>query len=228
MIKHMKLFIFGVISVAASILLNISFPFGRPIVEILFKTIGLPVYSNNGLQSGFNFAGLTLTFIFINGITYIFYSLKKYRIRAVGLALIIGIAAPSMGVAAYQNTFASGVHAVSYDMESSECSFTFGEERGSLQGICTLPFKNNSSDTVSFTVEFLETGNYKEYGFRMNSLLNEDGPFHIELLPKETKVVQLEANIDVSDVDYKYPQGGGSSHVPIKLMDEKKEVVITR
>ena len=185
-IQHKKLFIFGLVSVIICFLLSLSFPNGRPLAEIIVSDVGWSVYSNNDMQSGWNYVGIALFFIFLNGVSYMFYSMKKYQFRAVGLALIIGILGPSYVGMAYKSTFANGIHAITYEKQFSECTYEMDEATNKLHGQCWIPMQNHSNDHVSFNLEFLE---HRMDDFKMDSLMNVEGPYTIKLYSNETKQI---------------------------------------
>ncbi len=97
-------------------------------------------------------------------------------------------------VSAYQETFATGVYAVFYSNEDSECSFEAKSE-DTLHGACELCFMNYSNQDISFTVESNEDDDPP-----MVSLMNNNAPYKITLGANETKRIRLETDIDVSDI----------------------------
>jgi hypothetical protein len=114
------------------------------------------------------------------------------------LALLLAVFLPHGIVIAYQKTLASGIYAISYERNQSSCSFEMINEN-TLYGSCNLPFENHSDQEVHFSVEF-----YEKYLFEdekpMMSLMNDPGPYEVVLKGKERRTVQIEAEIDISEM----------------------------
>ena len=53
----------------------------------------------------------------------------------------------------YQNTLASGIYAIDYDLDTSECKFEQLDDNR-MEVICNLPLENLSDDEVEFDVRF--------------------------------------------------------------------------
>ena len=106
---------------------------------------------------------------------------------------------PSFLINVYQNTLASGIYAIDYELDSSECKFEQLDEK-TLRVICNLPFENLSEDKVTFDVRFLDE-EYFDERFKLVPLMNENAPYPITLQGHETKVVLIETELDISKVN---------------------------
>ncbi|RDW17693.1 hypothetical protein CWR45_10130 [Oceanobacillus chungangensis] len=145
--------------------------------------------------------------------------MKKYHWRFVIIAILIVIFAPTFAVNSFQKTFATGIYAVSYSEEESNCSFAMINEK-TLQAECELPFKNCSNNDVQFSVEFYEELVYKD-DLPMVSLMNNDAPYEIMLKGKENKHVKIRTNIDVSNME-NHIEGGEATGVNIIIKSKGK------
>lgn len=147
--------------------------------------------------------GIVGLFLLIIGLLFLVNSLKKYRGRIGFLVFLLFIFVLGFMVSAYQETFATGVYAVFYSNEDSECSFEAKSE-DTLHGACELCFMNYSNQDISFTVESNEDDDPP-----MVSLMNNNAPYKIKLGAKETKRIKIETDIDVSDIQIPYRKWWG-------------------
>ena len=201
MIKSKKILYLALILFIASLILNFPFPHESPYGETIASILNIPVQSVNGLQ----YVGIASLALLIASLYFLTKSVKKYHGRVVLVAIIIAIFAPSMIVSSFQKTFATGIYAVSYERDWSNCNFEMKGET-TLRGECNLPFENYSSKDVQFSIEF-----YEEYFFeddvRMVSLMNNNAPYVVKLTGNERKTVKIESNIDVSNIENHVEQG---------------------
>ncbi|WP_226035180.1 hypothetical protein [Aquibacillus saliphilus] len=139
--------------------------------------------------------------------------------RLTVLAIVLVLFLPPFLVNSYQKTIATGVYALSYQQEDSNCTFEL-ENETTLLGVCELSFKNYSLEDVSFTIEF-----YEDYVFeddiRMVSLMNNNAPYQVNMRARGDKRVKIETEIDVSEME-NYPHGGSASGVNIIIRSEDK------
>ncbi|RSD29052.1 hypothetical protein [Mesobacillus subterraneus] len=91
---------------------------------------------------------------------------------------------------------------------------------GLVSARCELPFKNHSSDQVTFNVEFYDKYRFEDEG-EMLTLLNEGGPFEVTLQGKERKTVKVEAEIDVSG-RASFVSSGGAWGVNLQIKSGNK------
>lgn len=191
MIKRKWLLFLSLIFLFTSMLLNFPFPHNYPYGEEVYLLLNIPIRFANGLHT----VGITSLLLFIMGIFLLVKSLNKYHVRIALLVILIFTFAPAFLVSLYQKTLATGIYAVSYQDEESNCSFEMISEK-TLRGECVLPFYNHSNDDVQFTVAFSE-----EYDdLPMMSLMNNDAPYEVTIEAKESKYMHIETNIDVSNM----------------------------
>ena len=215
MIKNKKFLYLFIIFFFVSIALNIPFPnktlYGNTVI-----VLNIPIKTLNGL----NYVGITSLLLLIVSLYFLVKSLNKYHARFVVLTIIVAIFLPSIVVNSYQRTFATGIYSISYTDSGSHCKFDMINEE-TLHGECELPLKNHSRNDVQFSIEF-----YEPYPFDqdspMVSLMNKNGPFKIRLKGKESELVKIETNIDVSKVK-KHSYGGEmTGGVPIIIKSGEK------
>ncbi|MFZ0447450.1 MAG: hypothetical protein WAM95_23000 [Bacillus sp. (in: firmicutes)] len=205
MIKSKKILYLALILFIASLVLNLPFP----------HELNTPVQSVNGLQ----YVGIASFVLFIASLYFLTKSVKKYHGRVVLLAIIIALFAPSMIVSSFQKTFATGIYAVSYERDWSNCSFEMIGET-TLRGECELSFENYSRNDVQFTTEFYETYPFED-DVRMVSLMNNNAPYVVKLKGHERKTVKIESNIDVSNIE-NHVENGSSTGVNIIIKSGEK------
>ena len=88
----------------------------------------------------------------------------------------------------YQETFARGITAISYD-GNGNCNFENVSE-DLLNGECNFVLHNRSDKDVSFELEFLDSF-FMEDGVRMESLMNLAGPYSITIEANRKKSIHL-------------------------------------
>lgn len=193
MIKNKRYFFLFVLFFVASMSVNFPFPDDDSYGELV-SVMGKPVKTVNGV----NFVACAGVLLFVLSAYFLVKSLKKYHIRFVLLAMFAAVLVPLWLIDAYQSTVATGIYAIDYAQEESQCQFDM-TNKTNLHVRCELPFENRSHKEVSFMVEF-----YKQYPFEEDaaglSLMNQSGPYEVKLSKRESKRVKLETNIDVSKV----------------------------
>ena len=89
-----------------------------------------------------------------------------------------------------------------------------------LHGECELTFENYSSKDAQFSIEF-----YEEYFFeddiQMVSLMNNNAPYEVRVKGSERKIVKIESNIDVSNIE-NHVEHGSSTGVYIIIKSGEK------
>ncbi|MBP1970117.1 hypothetical protein J2Z83_002233 [Virgibacillus natechei] len=138
-----------------TMILNFPFPHEEPFGGTVFSVLNIPLQTTNGLH----YLGIITLILFIASLFFLAKSLKKYHIRILILAFILSGFLPSIMIDAYQSTFATGVYAVTYEGDSSNCAFDRADSE-TLHGICELSFENHSNEGVQFSLEF-----YDKYQF---------------------------------------------------------------
>jgi hypothetical protein len=216
LIKNKKFLYIGLLLIFASMVLNFPFPHDYPFGQPIFEVFNIPIRSVNGMH----YVGLvTLVFLLV-GLYFWGRGLKKYNGRLVVLALVFAMVTPQYVANAYQKTLAMGIYAISYDREGSFCRFEMTDET-TLNGVCEIPFENYSNDDVRFTIEF-----YDKYAFddevKMLTLMNEGGPYEVNVKGKERLRVKIEENIDVSGIKNHVKSGEATGfNLIIKSFDGK-------
>lgn len=193
---------------------NLPFPHSVPFSAGNDYIMGIQI---NG-SSGFNFVGLFLIVALCVGVYLLATSLEKYRVRLVFLALILFSLLPQYMVDVYQNTLASGIYAIDYDIDSSDCQFEQLDDKR-MDVTCNLPFENLSDDEVKFDIRFLNASLLGDQR-KLVPLINESGPFEVSLQGSETKMVRIQTEVDISRLN-SYSDGG-STNVHIEIVQGKK------
>lgn len=167
---------------------------GVAVLNVLIKT-----------KDGYQIEGLLTILLLCISLYFLIYAVKKYRIFW-SIALIVSfVFVPTLSVNAYQNTLATGIQAVSYDIDKSECKFKL-EDDYTLKGACHLPLQNLSTEEVAFNLLFYETY-WHEDVVRSVSLMNEGLPYEVKLKGKQKKWVKVEALINVSQIENHIEKG---------------------
>ncbi|WP_318614564.1 hypothetical protein [Sporosarcina sp. YIM B06819] len=166
---------------------------------------------------GYMVLGIIGSVLFIIAMTLLVIGLKKYHFRTIAIVVIVYAFLPSVLITLYQETFASGIMAISYDRNGT-CNFDYVKE-DLLNGQCNLMLHNRSNEAVSFELEFLDSF-FMEDEVRMESLMNLGGPYRITIEGNRKKSIQLMELLDVSEVP-KHIEGGNSRNIHLKIVDEE-------
>ena len=215
MIKNKKMLYLALILFIASLVLIFPFPHENPYGETVASVLNIPVQSVNGLQ----YVGIASLALLIASLYFLTKSVNKYHGRVVLLAIIIAMFVPSMIASSFQKTVATGIYAVSYERNWSNCRFVMIDET-TLQGECELPFENHNRNDVQFTIEFYEKY-YFEDDVQMVSLMNNNAPYEVKLKGNERKTVKIKSEIDVSNIE-NHIESGSSTGVNIIIKSGEK------
>jgi hypothetical protein len=206
--RNKKMFYTAITLLTLIIVVNLPYPHDVSFGESVASKLNIPIQSSQG----FHYLGISSIILFFTSLFLLNNSLEKYNGRMLVLAFILFTAAPSMIVGTIQKTLATGVYAVQYDKERSNCQFDMIDE-DTLRGECELHFVNHSRDEVEFTIEF-----YERYVFDNNigaeTLLNEGTPNVVKLHKKAFKTVRIVKDIDVSTMK-NHIESGSSNGVNI-------------
>lgn len=215
MIKNKKMLSLALILFIGSMVLNFPFPHESPYGETVVTVLNIPIKSVNG----FLYVGISSLILLIASLLFLTKSVNRYHGRIVLLAIIVAVFAPPMIASIFQKTFATGIYAVAYERNYSNCRFHMIDET-TLHAECELPFENYSRHNVQFSVKF-----YKKYYFesdvRMISLMNSHAPYKVELRGNERKTVKIESDIDVSNIE-NHVENGSSTEVNIIIKSGEK------
>lgn len=211
-----KLLLFAGILFISSTALTFPFPDTNLSSRTLTSVLNIPISTMDGV----NMIGVFALLLLVVSLFSFAKSLDKYRARSVLAALLLFMFLPSLLVSFYQQTFAIGIYAVSYELDSSQCEFT-RVDANTVNGVCEFTFTNHNRKAVEFGVEFYDDYWYEE-SVQTVSLMNTGAPYTIELKGKEQKRVRLETNIDVSDVENQLDHAS-SNQVNLKIRADNKE-----
>ena len=215
MIKNITALISAVVLLAICMFLFFPYP-NNPLLGATVVFMSFPIQNGDG----FVWQGILATSIFLVAMALLIYGLKKFYVVAAVLVLFLYALLPGFLITAYQETFASGIGAISYD-ENGKCAFDTLDDNVRMKGDCELTLKNHSNKPVSFELEFIDTG-FGQEDTKMVSLLNIAGPYMITIEGNHTEFIELNEILDVSDVtDHIY--SGSTSDVHFKLIEKKKE-----
>ncbi len=142
------------------------------------------------IHEGFRYIGIASLVLLILGLYFLGKSLGKYHVGFIVIAIIIASILPPFLAKSLQKTFATGIYAINYERDKSDCRFDMTKAT-TLHGVCILPFENYSKKDVQFTVELHDE-------LEMVSHMNKNAHYDVKLSGKESKVVKFETNIDVS------------------------------
>ena len=195
------------------ICMSLYFPFPNNVMlEARATFMSFPIRN----QDGYILLGVIGSVLFIIGMVLLMISIKKYHIRTFLIAVIVYAFLPHILITIYQETFASGIYAISYD-NNGTCDFN-AEGDDLLKGECNFLLHNRSNQDVTFELEFLDSSLWEE--IRMESLMNLAGPYTITIEANRKKSINLKEILNVKDVP-KHIEGGSSNNIHFKLIDGK-------
>lgn len=168
-------------------------------------------------QDGYMILGIIGSVLFIIAIILLVIGLKKYHFRTIVIVIIGYAFLPSVLITVYQETFASGIMAISYDGNGT-CDFE-NVDKDLLNGQCSLILHNRSNEAVSFELEFLDSF-FMDDEVRMESLMNIGGPYRITIEANRKISIQLDELLELSDVP-NHIDSGNSMNIHLKIIDEK-------
>lgn len=153
-------------------------------------------------------------------------SITKYRVRIFLFVGISYVCLPIFVTTLYQETFAKGVSAISYD-GNGVCSFEHveaNEKDDVLNGTCSLILHNRSKDAVTVELSFVDDLVHKE-DVRFESLMNDAGPYTFTLEGNTKETIRLNELLDVAGIKNRI-DSGTSHNVHIQVSDGKKERIL--
>ncbi|MCM3650760.1 hypothetical protein [Metabacillus litoralis] len=194
------------------ICMSLYFPFPNNVMLDARSTFMSFPISN---QDGYVVLGIIGSVLFIIAMTLLVIGIKKYYFRTIVMVPITYAFLPMLLITMYQETFASGITAISYD-SNGKCNFEYVSE-DLLNRECSLVLHNRSNEPVSFQLEFLDSF-FMEDEVRMESLMNLAGPYSITIEANRKKSIRLKELLELSDVP-KHIHGGTSFNIHFKLID---------
>lgn len=204
MIKSKKMLYLALIIFIAFLALNFPFPHESPYGETVALVLNIPIQSVDGLQ----YVGIASLVLLFASLYFLTKSVKKYHGRVVLVAIIIALVAPSIIASSFQKTIATGIYAISYERDISNCRFQMIDTT-TLHGECELSFENYSRNDVQFTIEFYEKYNIED-DIQMVSLMNNNAPYEVTLKGNQSGMLKIESNIDVSKIENPITSGGST------------------
>ena len=190
------------------------FPHTVPFSAGSIKIMSIPIRD----ADSYNLVGVFLLMVLCVGIYLLATSLEKYRVRLVFLGLFLYFVLPLMAINVYQNTFASGIYAIDYDLDTSECKFEQLDDKR-MEVICDLPVENLSDNEVNFDIQFFNETLFEEKN-KLVPLMNKDAPYHVSLQGHETNVVRIKTVLDVPRLNGF--SGGSSNQIHIEISQGEK------
>ena len=138
--------------VILGICMYLYFPFPNNVMlEARSTFMSFPIRN----QDGFILLGIIGSILFIIAMILLVIGMKKYRFRTIIIVVIVYAILPKLLITMYQETFASGITAISYD-GNGNCNFENVSE-DLLNGECNFVLHNRSGKDVSFELEFLDS-----------------------------------------------------------------------
>lgn len=202
--------------VILGICMYLSFPFPNNVMLEAYSTfMSFPTRN----QDGYIMLGIIGSAMFLIAIILLVIGMKKYHFRTIIIVVIIYTILPKFLIMTYQETLAGGIMAISYD-GNGKCHFENVSE-DIITGECNLVLHNKSNKAVSFELEFLDSY-FMEDGVRMESLMNEAGPYSITIEANQEKSIHLKELLDLSGVP-KHIDSGTSFNVHVNLIDGEKK-----
>ncbi|WP_335871530.1 hypothetical protein [Bacillus sp. 2205SS5-2] len=214
MIKNNKFLFAALLFISLSMLFNFPFPHNHPFGEEILYLVNIPVTNSNGFQ----FIGILSFSFLVVGVFFLWHSFDKYKGRMTILALVLSLLLPTFLVYMFQRTIAPGIYAVSYQKDKSGCSFEKINE-SMIQAECDLFFENHSGKDVFFSIDFNEEYLYEE-NQQILELMNKIGTYSVRLEPNEFKVVNIESEIEIVNLE-KIIYTGSARYIPLKIRSGK-------
>jgi len=206
----------GIGLLAVISLVSVRHPHGSILFEQLFGWLGLPVYSNEARQSGWNYPGILLG----AAILYAFYCLlsavQRDRLLLFVVAALLLSWTPDAMLHAYQRTLAPGVYAVYTDEHAAQCSYQLENER--LQGSCVVQLTNRGGSELRLEATVIDDHRFAARDIALFPDIPIAEP--IVLRPGQTSVAYLEFDLALPG----QPDRSGSGNAfTILLSDGKRE-----
>ncbi|TXC85745.1 hypothetical protein FS935_19770 [Metabacillus litoralis] len=173
-------------------------------------------------QDGYLPLGIIGSLLFLIALILLVIGMKKYHFRTIVLVMIVYSILPNFLISIYQETFASGISAVSYDGNGT-CNFDSVKD-DVLNGECKLVLHNRSNEAISFELEFLDSYHFED-DLRMESLMNINGPHMITIEANHKETLQMKEYLELYDVP-NHIHSGTSYYINIKLIDGKSSRIL--
>lgn len=199
-------------AVIFSVCMCLYFPFpNNQTLDARATVMSFPIKN----QDGYLPLGIIGSLLFLIALILLVIGMKKYHFRTIVFVMIVYSILPNFLISIYQETFASGISAVSYDGNGT-CSFEYVKD-DVLNGECNLVLDNRSNDAISFELEFLDSNHFED-DVRMESLMNVNGPHMITIEANHKATFQMKEYLELYDVP-NHIDSGTSNDINIKLID---------
>ncbi|WP_339148569.1 MULTISPECIES: hypothetical protein [unclassified Sutcliffiella] len=188
---------------------KLSAPYGPERVSILAiptRTVEGPVY-----------LGMIIVSILLLGLVFLVLALKKYRARAVLIAILLFVFGPLKIAEAYQDTFATGLDAISYDRDRSTCSYEKKNDI-TMTAHCELYLQNHSKEDVTLMLTFYE----EEYAIGSH-YMNGAGPFEVTVLKQNQNPIIVKRELKL---EKEQPFSGSDSHFNVIVEAKGKKRIL--
>ena len=186
----------------------------REKISAYLEIMSFPILNTDGFQIRGIVGAILLIFAFV----LLVLSLNKFRVRTFFIAVLVYAYLPTILMTIYQETFAKGVSAISYD-GNGNCEFENIKE-DIMRGKCSLVLYNRGHEAVTFELVFMDSPFWEEE-VRFESLMNEAGPYHITIEGNTKQAITLDELINVIDIP-NHIENGTANNVHIQLIDGKR------
>lgn len=170
-------------------------------------------------MSGLNYLGIIALSLLFTSFTLAVKSLNQYKKRTVLIGILLATFIPLYLADAYQKTFATGVYAISYEQEFSECDIRKNGDT-TLVAECNLLLTNHSNSDVDLSLSFIDK--YSDVEHDMIKIINNGAPYHLKIRKNERKHVEIYTTIEMSQLEE--AMGAGSMKMlNIRIESDGKE-----
>lgn len=189
-----------------------------PFADRTYFNISLLLFPLQNEEGATIWLGVFGLMLFVVGLFLFTSTIKKYVTRMIAYLLILLFFFPNFFMTAYQEVWAKGVSAISYDKKGI-CDFLSVKEE-ILNGTCVFTLQNKSNEQVTLQVEFAEVlvdkGN-----LHVESLMNQKAPYTITIEANSKKTIEVEELIELTGISSMFYEGRAYD-VHIKLIDGDK------
>ncbi|MDQ0272776.1 hypothetical protein [Cytobacillus purgationiresistens] len=196
MIKDIRYFVIAISIFLLLIILNLPFPNEYPLIEHVLINLNLPTRVGTGIYV----SGLISICLLLFSLYFISKGLKRFHFIAFVIMFVLVGWLPPAAVESYQKTVASGIDAVVFNHNESECHIELIDDT-TLNGQCKLSLQNFGKEDIELSL-LLDDRYSNGAPITIASLINEAGPFSIKLKGQQDEVFFIDININAADRDY--------------------------
>lgn len=213
MFKNKPALYVSVLLIVTAMIMSFPFKLSTPYGPGRTSILAIPTRTAEGPV----YLGMIILSILFLGLVFLVLALKKYRVRAVLIAILLFVFGPLKIAEAYQNSFATGLDAISYDRDRSSCSYAKKNDT-TMTAHCELYLQNHSKEDVTFMLTFYE----EEYAIGSH-FMNSAGPFEVTVPKKNQNPVILKRKLKL---EKEQPFSGSDSHFNIILEVKGKKRIL--